>query len=125
MKSSATLPGGRQCLGNIRDDGQPSRHIAINGAVAHRQLGFVSCGEKDGAILVGEGHEQVASDAGLDVLFRHVLWSAAEWPGQLCVIGLHDICDADCHRLQAQIMRQKHCVFDARLAGVGRRHEHA
>ena len=59
-------------LGQIRDDGQAAVHIAIERAVAHSHFRFIAGGQQQRAELIGKRHQQIAADAGLDILFRHV-----------------------------------------------------
>ena len=71
-------------LGHIPQDAQPAAHVAVQGAVAHGQLALVAGGQHQVSEAVGQGHEDVAPDAGLDVfqgdlhpVHRHVLPQAS------------------------------------------------
>ena len=55
-------------LVQIADHRQTAVHVAVEGAIPHRQLGFVARGQEQLALLVGHGHQQRAADAGLQVL---------------------------------------------------------
>ena len=57
-------------LGHIAEDGQATAHISVQCAVTHGQLTLVPRGQQKPTELVRQGHEDVAADAGLDVLFR-------------------------------------------------------
>ncbi len=111
-------------LGNIGDDCEAAGHIPIDGAVAHRQFRLVARAQEDQAELIGEGHEQVAPDASLDVLLGHILLQALKWQSQLPLKGCHDLGYSQDHGSDPQIMRQKLCVLNAAAAGEGRGHEH-
>src|SRR5208337_4696006 len=59
-------------LGDVGQDAQTTAHVAVKGAVAHRQFALVAGGQHHVPELVGDGHEQVAPDAGLDVFQGHL-----------------------------------------------------
>ena len=47
----------------IANHRKPAVHVAVEGAVAHGQLGFVAGGQQQLALLVGHGHQQGAANA--------------------------------------------------------------
>src|SRR5207248_11013986 len=60
-------------LGDVLDDGEPAREVAVERGVADRHLRLVAGGEHQPAELVGQRHQEVAPDARLDVLRGEVL----------------------------------------------------
>ena len=59
-------------LGHVADDRQPAAHVAVERAVADGQLALVAGGQQQAAELVRQGHQDLAADAGLDVLLGDV-----------------------------------------------------
>ena len=59
-------------LGHVGDHRQATGHIAVQRAVAHRDLAFVARAQHQRAELVRQRHQQVAPDARLDILLGHV-----------------------------------------------------
>ena len=76
MRSADAIDVARQGIhggfGNVGDDGQAARHVAVKRAISHRQFGFVPRGQQQRAKLIGKRHQDVAANARLDVLLRHV-----------------------------------------------------
>ena len=59
-------------LRHVADHRQPAAHIAIQRAVADRQLALVAGGQHQRADLVGERHQRDAAQPRLQILFGHV-----------------------------------------------------
>ena len=56
-------------VGNHRET---TAHIAVEGAVTNRDFALVASGEQEGAVFIGERHEQETSGAGLQVFLGDV-----------------------------------------------------
>ena len=76
-----------QGLGNVLEHGEAARHVAVERGVADRRLALVAGGEHQPAELVGERHQQVAADAGLDVLLGDARRRRIEVGGQLLEVA--------------------------------------
>ena len=57
---------------NVLDGRKAPAHVAIQRAVAHGVFALVARGQQQMAVLVGQGHEQHAAHARLQVFFRGV-----------------------------------------------------
>src|SRR5215212_6724085 len=60
-------------LGDILYNGEPAGHVPVQGGVTDAQLALVACTQGDPTELVGERHDDVPPDPGLDVLLGRVL----------------------------------------------------
>ncbi len=76
-------------LGDVLDDREAAREVAVEGGVPDRHLRLVAGGQHQPPKLVGERHQQVAADARLQVLLGEV----GRLPGELLVqrrgVGVH------------------------------------
>ena len=115
-------------LGHVLDHREAARGVAVQGRVADRELRLVAGREHEPAELVRQRHEQVAADAGLEVLLGDVRIAAVEAARQGLLVGLHRRADLQVAGLEAEVGRQ-----GARVGlGLGRgmrrghhRHVHA
>ena len=107
----------------IADHGQAAVHVAVEGAIAHGQLRFVAGGEQQLAALVGQGHQQGAADARLQIFGRQAGRSSAQGRGEGVVKGAHQL--RDCHGLlaEAQPGRQGFGVVDGAAGAVRGGHQ--
>ena len=111
-----------QRLGHVGDHGQPSRHVAVQGAVADCELGLVAGGEKQAAELVGHCHQHRCANAGLDVFFGDIFFDIAEHRCQLIEVGLEDFVDRDHQERDSEVVGQRLGVGDAAVRRVAGRH---
>src|SRR5918995_5677119 len=65
-------------LGDVLNHGKPASRVAIERRVPNARLALVAGGEDDPAELVGEGHEDVSADPGLNVLLGLVFGQPLE-----------------------------------------------
>ena len=56
----------------VGDHGESAAHIAVEGAVTHRDFALVAGGEQEGAVFIGERHEQETPGAGLQVFLGDI-----------------------------------------------------
>ena len=70
-------------FGDVGDDGEAAGHVAVEGAVANGDFGFVAGAEDQGAEFIGERHQEIAADAGLDVFFGGVFRASCEGPASV------------------------------------------
>src|SRR3981081_16102 len=84
-----------QRLGHVRDHGQATDHIAVQGAISYAQLALVSGAENDGSELVGESHQQRTPGPGLYVFFGRVFLASGKNLLKSFLITLKDVCDAE------------------------------
>src|SRR5262245_55220428 len=62
----------------VLDAGEAARHVAVERGVAYCDLALVPRVEDEPAELIGQRHQVVAADAGLEVLLRHVFLQTLE-----------------------------------------------
>ena len=110
-------------LEDVADDGEGADHVAVEGAVAGGHLGLVAGGEDERAELVGEGHEERAADAGLEVLFGQAEGSAGEEGLEGALVGGEDVVDGDEFEADAEVGGEGAGVVDG--AGGGELAGHA
>ena len=60
------------CFGHVADNCQATGHVAVKRAVSGRQFALVSGRQRKVSAGVGKCHDEVASDAGLDILIGRV-----------------------------------------------------
>ncbi len=65
-------------LRHIADHRQPTAHIAIQRAIADRQLAFISRSQHQRAGLIRQRHQSDASESGLQILLGHILRKTRE-----------------------------------------------
>ncbi len=63
---------------DVGDDGKAAAHVAVEGAVADGDFRFVAGGEKHVTEFVGEGHEDAAAEACLDVFLGEAFGGVGE-----------------------------------------------
>src|SRR5215471_16379899 len=80
---------------DVLDDGEPPRHVAVEGRVAHAILALVAGRQHEPAELVGERHQEVAADAGLQVLLGDIFLHALERLAQGALVGVEQRRDRD------------------------------
>ena len=71
----AVDPGGHLVdlgLVEVGDDHQCSAEVAVEGAVAHRELALVGGVQEQGPVSVGVEHQDGAADAGLEIFLGGV-----------------------------------------------------
>ena len=71
----AVDPGGHLVdlgLVEVGDDHQCAAEVAVEGAVAHRELALVGGVQEQGPVPVGVEHQDGAADAGLEILLGGV-----------------------------------------------------
>ncbi len=100
-------------LGNVLDDREPARHVAVERRVADGHLALVAGRENEPAELVTQGHQYVAPRPALQILLRHARFGSLERIGQHLQVSL--MCGLDRNRLQA------HAEPPRDLDGVGLR----
>jgi hypothetical protein len=103
-------------LGHVLDHREAAGHVAVQGAVADRGLALVAGGEHEPAELVGQRHQDVAADAGLQVFLGDVRRAAGPLRGKLGHVGVVQPADGDLAELDAEVARDQFRV-GARLAG--------
>ena len=81
-------------------------HIPVEGAVTHRHLALVARGQDHVAELVGQRHEDVAPDAGLDVFQGHVDFVQLKRSLQRFPVALVDGADGDGLHRYPQVVGQ-------------------
>ena len=74
---------------------ESTRHVAVEGGVADRHLAFVAGGQDQSPRLVGDGHEDHAPAAGLEVLLGRVRCPPGEHLVETRVQGDHSRFDGD------------------------------
>ncbi len=111
-------------LRHIRNYRQPAGHVAVQRAVAHRQLGLVPGAEQHRTKLVGERHQIISADARLDVFLGHVRSAIGERRRKRLAIGVKHIGDRNGDHAYAEVMRQRLCIPLAALARKRPRHGH-
>ena len=109
-------------LGHILDDAEAAGHVAVEGGVAHGEFALVAGGQDEPAELVGDSHEQVASDAGLHVLLRDVGLRAVEYGVEGVFHGAVDVLDGDDAERNAQGGGERLRVGHAAVGGVAGGH---
>ena len=77
-------------LGEVAEGGEAAHHVAVERAVADRDLALVPGGEHQQAELVGERHQERAPRPRLEVLLGDVRLTARELLGQDLVEGRGD-----------------------------------
>ena len=99
IDSGTGLSGSRRCalrdepvdqrLGHVLDHREAAGAVAVERRVADRHLGLVAGRQHEPAELVRQRHQQVAADAGLEVLLGEVGLAACERLGEQLVVGPH------------------------------------
>ena len=89
-------------LRHVLDHGEAAGEIAVEGRVADRHLRLVAGREHEPAKLVGERHQQVAADPGLEVLLGQVGLVTGELGVECLRVGVHDGLDPQLVRADAQ-----------------------
>ena len=112
-------------LDQVADHRQCADHVAVEGAVAHGHLRLVAGGKHQGGKLVGEGHEQVAANPGLNVFLGGVRLGSRKQRLQGESELLKEAADADDLIANAQIGGQPAAVVDGAGRGVGAGHADA
>ncbi len=97
-------------------------HIAVEGTVTDGHLGLIAGGQHQGGKFVGEGHQEAASNSGLNVFFGGIRLEA-------CKLGLEragelreQAADADEFKPDAKIGGQMAAVVDGARGRVGAGH---
>ena len=113
-------------LRHVGDHGEAAGHVAVERAVADRQLRLVAGRQQQRAALVRQRHQQVAADARLDVLFGDVARRCrrrrrAGVSSIACIAGSIGSVSVSIPRLR----RERQRVVDAAAARERRRHQHA
>ena len=101
-----------QGFGNVFDHGESACHIAIERTITHTDFTFVAGGQHHPAKFVGKRHQQVAANAGLQVLFRQTWLGAPELFFQNVLVSLHGRQDVKGEGFYFQIFRQCQRVVD-------------
>ena len=104
-------------LQHVLQHREAARHVAVEGGVAHAHLALVPGRQHEPSELVGEGHQQVAADARLQVLFRHVRGGVRERGGEGPVVGAREVGDRHLEQLDPQAGRQLPGVLPVRGGG--------
>ena len=65
-------------LRHVLDRREAARHVAVQRGIADRQFALVAGGEHERAEFVRHGHQEIAADAGLEVLLGDVVLGAPE-----------------------------------------------
>ena len=63
---------------HVGNYGEAAGHVAVERAVADGHLGFVAGAEHQRAEFIGQGHEQIAADARLDIFLGDVFGPPSE-----------------------------------------------
>ena len=90
-------------LGDVGNYGEAAGHVAVKSAVANRHFGFVSGAEDQRAEFIGERHQEIAADAGLDVFFGGVFRASCERSGERLAVTGEGIDDGQVEELDAEI----------------------
>src|SRR6266571_1716386 len=106
-------------IGNYR---QASGYIAVQGAVTDADFGFVSRAQNQSAEFIGESHEQIAADAGLDILLGGVFGRFGEGVGEDLAVGGKYIGDRQDNDFDSEIGGELARVAKAAFGGVGAGH---
>ena len=111
-------------LGDVLDHREGSRCVAVQSGVADGRLAFVAGGENQPAIGVGPGHQQHASDPGLQVLVGQADRLTLRCDGQHLTKRPVGLFDGQCEVIEPltrhQVLGVGHRVF----AGVAGRHQY-
>ncbi len=99
-------------LGQIGQHRQGAGHIPIKGAVSHGQFRAVAGGQKEAPFPVGDKHEDISPDAGLEILLGQVHLRPAG-AVKLFQVSVKEGSDRDGPRIQAQVLRQGAGIFQA------------
>ena len=113
-----------QGLGHVLEHIKAPRHIAVEGGIAHRQLAFVASGQHQGAGLVGNGHQQHAPAAGLNILLADISGQAGKFVLQGGHEGLVDSVNGDGLVTHSQILGLAGSILLAHRRGVLKGHHH-
>ena len=76
-------------LGHVLDDGEAAGGVPVERRVADGVLGLVAGRQHQPAELVRQRHQQVAADAGPEVLLGEVRVAALELVGEHLLVDLH------------------------------------
>ena len=121
-----TIDGARQLvdhrLRHVGNDGEASGHVAVERAVAGRQLRFVPGTQQQRAEFIRKRHEDVAANPGLDVLFGDVARQIAKDRLQRAEIRLEKRRDRYHMELNAQVRRQGLGIAETLLGRIRSRH---
>jgi len=112
-------------LVHVLEQAESARHVSIEGAVTHRQLALVPCGEHQPSELVGKRHQVVPADAGLEILLGDVGVAPGERRLQHALVRLEDIADRKQVEAHAERAGERFGVFLRRARGERRRHRDA
>ena len=113
-----------QQLRAVLDHREAAGAVAVERRVADRHLGLVAGRQDQPAELVGHRHQQVAADAGLEVLLGDVLLAIAEDGGEHAVIELHRLGDRQLVARDAEVLGQHARVALGARGRIGRGHDH-
>ena len=114
-----------QRLRQVADHRQPTRHVAVEGAVPDGELALVPGGEEQRAGLVGDRHEDLAADAGLDVLLGEVAGGVTEGLRERGQVGGVHRLDEHLAKGDAQPLGQDARVLAGVIGAVPGRHADA
>ncbi|GBD11923.1 hypothetical protein HRbin23_01606 [bacterium HR23] len=113
-----------QGLGHILQHCIAPCHIPVKRAVAGGHLAFIARGEHQHPELVADGHQDVATDAGLDVLLRYIGGAVFEVRGQHFQVSRMGRLNRHYPQGNAQVVGQGTGVHDAPFAGVAGGHRY-
>src|SRR6266481_2932737 len=106
----------------ILDDREAPRHVAVERGVPHRDLTLVPRVEHQPAELVRQGHQVVAPDARLEILFRHVFLESLERPREHPLVRLEHTRDGYAEKIDAEVLGETNRVVAGARGGERRGH---
>ena len=109
-------------LQDVLEEREPARHVAVERRVADAHLTLVAGRQHEPPELVRERHDEVSSNACLDVLLRHVGLGAGECVAERRVVVLHELGDWDLEQADIESARQIGGVVLVHLGREARRH---
>src|SRR5437588_803296 len=102
-------------LGDVLQHRETARHVAVQRAVPRGQLGLVSSAEHQPAEFVGEAHQDVTPDAGLDILLGDSRLGAVVGLLEHLLEGSVGRVDRDLEELDAEVLGDRSGVLQVLL----------